>query len=334
MGDSTNIKDVLNTPTQTAPDISHKLSQDSTTSPSSSSSSDSNSMSLGTKALRVGQVTLEGLAQTPSGILHSAEDFIKPENWGKDAMMIGSSAAFGFLMRTALPESGALTTAAGLIMGGMFLKDGAMPMIHAWGTVTSDSSSNAMQQAAKQMGDGLGNFAFEGGISMAAAGLASKATPDVWNKVAPDKWSAIESWKANNLSNTSPLGSSLSQFGVKFTSGISGLADSIDPPKPSVADLTRDQIANSLASSTKDHIVADRSERIYRNGLQGSNGISHGLDRSVDILLGGEDPRVVPANLEPATVSEKLAGMDLTQPNAVSLQSDAVDPADVAAGRK
>ncbi|MGH9552722.1 MAG: hypothetical protein ACRD3W_25305, partial [Terriglobales bacterium] len=281
----------------------------------------SSDMGLFTKAGRVGEVTSEGLLKTPLGMWHAIGADLKPENWGKDAELVGTSVAMGVAMRTLLPEGGAVAATAGLVMGGMFVLDAVKPMWNAWGKVTSDSSDKAMSQASTMMGEGLGTFAIDGGISMLAAGVAAKKTPDLWKSLAPEKWSAIESWKARNLAGTAPIASMLGSLGTGIRTKMTGFADTIDPPKPSVRSLSTDQLAQ-VADGARSNLAADmRSESMYRNGMKGIDGGSHGLDTTVELLLAGKDPITVPstANGIDGGRLTSLTGIDLTHPDGINV---------------
>lgn len=320
MGDSTISNPVGAAATQVN-DASHQLL---------ASATPDNNMNLLTKAGRVGEVTVEGLLQTPAGAWNALVDAAKPANWGKDAEMVASAAVFGLAMRTCLPETGMIAKSAGLIMGGMFAMDGLKNVGTAWSTVTKDGSDQAMHSAATQMGNGLGAFALDGAVSMWAGGLGAKKAPDLWNKVAPDQWNALESWKARNLADTTPIGSTLGKVGLGFHSKVSSLADAIDPPKPSVADLNPDVVRESIAASGRSNIANVNSESFYKYGARGSNGMPHGLSETVQLLLDGKDPRTVPAGIADATSTTPFAQADLTHPSMRIADSTSADAAGTA----
>lgn len=310
MGDSVLSKNPLQT-TAAAPDISTKLAQDSTTQAHSNSSSD---MSLGTKAVRVAQVTAQGLAETPAGILHTVETDLSPSHWAQTGMMIASSAAFGIALRTILPESGAVKAIAGLAMGAYFLKDGVTPMFHAWGAVTSNGSSQTMSDASKMMGDGLGNFAVDGFVSMKAANWGSEITPDLANRIAPKQWNAIEAFKSEHLASTSPLiaplATGLSTFSAKFHESVKGFADKLDPVR---ASHSPGEVADAVAASQKANLAEAKSDSLYRHGIAGTDGNTHGLDRTVSLLLDGEDPNTIAAGdgpIDALKVKTRFANTD------------------------
>jgi hypothetical protein len=302
------------------PDVGKKFFQDSTP-------SDFNE-GLGAKLSRVAEVTKNGFEETPTGIKESAKEFIKPENWGKDALMIGSSAAFGAVARVVLPESGALKTVAGVVMGGMFLKDAAMPVINSWGKVWNDSSSQTMTAASKNMGHGLGDFAVQGTISVVAAGVAAKFTPDVMNKVAPTTWSKIETWKSDNLVTraasvslakpatmqeltVAPKPEVKIQIDRPVPTGVADVAG-----RPSVKDLSPEQLTDLLKSSSSE-TARITSGKIGRVGIKGSDGNYHSIDDAIRLLMEGKDPRVEAAGTIATAKSLRISDSDLSKPESI-----------------
>lgn len=264
-------------------------------------------MNLKFKTQRIAEVTLDGLALTPAGIVNTIKNDIKPENWGKGLELIGSSAAVGVVLRTILPKNGAVATAAGLVMGALFVKDAATPIAQAWGTVSSDGSSQAMKSAAEAMGNGLGEFAVHSTISLGVTVGAVRMTPGLWNKVAPNTWSSIETFKADHLGATSRLSTWLGGVGSQFGNKISALADKLDPPPINLKNIAPSELTQSLASAKSDLALETR----YRFGLKGSDGHSHGLDRTAELLLAGRDPRVLPSNSAEGKLSTR--GVDQTK---------------------
>ena len=318
-------------------------------------------LALEARLERIAEVTGKGLGQTPTAALDSGKEMLKPENWGKDALMIGSSAVFGAVLRVALPETGALKTIAGVAMGGMFLKDAAMPVLHAWGKVWNDGSSKTMSAAAKNMGTGLGDFAVQGTVSMLAAGFAAKATPGVMKTAAPETWSKIESWKANNLAGASTVPIGDNRLASNLSADRGGQIDRINlsarvpgthdgtltaaeavptgAGKPSIKDLSPEQIKAILLKTQSTERVAWAGIKLSKFGIQGSDGNFHSHDDIVGLLLDGKDPAVEPAGVKTAK-TVPLTRADLTQPTSIVFgeQTGAAhglteDAADVAARR-
>jgi hypothetical protein len=316
--------------------------------------------STGTKVGRVGEVILKGFGDSPTGVGHAVENFVKPENWGKDALMIGSSALFGAALRVALPESGALKTAAGVVMGVMFAKDALMPIVNAGGKVWNDGSSKTMSEAARNMGDGLGDFAVQGGISVLAAGAAAKMTPWAAQKVSPTGWSSLETWKANHLGGASSitLGESalagkpavsraaavpleLSKPGVKIdlstarpevVTRISQPAVT-DAAKLTIKDLAPDQLKSILQQHEMSETTRLASGNLGRFGLKGSDGNFHSHDDVVSLLLKGKDPSMEAAGSILTAKTVPLSEVDLTKPNSIVITAETADAAARRGGR-
>lgn len=301
-------------PATQSPDASHKLAQDAAPQPSN--------MSLGTKAERVAEVTIKGLADAVPGAVNAAGDFFQPKNWGKDAEMIGSAAVMGLALRTALPESGMIAKSVGLVMGGTFAIGGLKNVTNAWGTVTKYDGSQAMNTAATNMGNGLGEFAVDGAVSMAAGGIGAKETPKIWNKVDAEKWNSLENWKSENLSDTSSIGAMLGRAGDRFHSFTSSLADKIHPSgKTNPVDTDPIAARRSMIANRQSMVADANSNSIYRFGARGADGTPLGLNGTVDALVGNSDPATIvgdraanhPLDL-PARGPAKLGLVDMTDP--------------------
>jgi len=270
--------------TTNQPDATAKLQQDV------------NNLSFGTKAARVAEVTGLGIAYSPLGVIHSIEHDLDPANWKETAIKAASALAMGVAMRTLLPEAGAVKAIVGTAMGFYFAKDAAMPIIHGWGNVTRDGSSQAMDQSAKTIGDSLGAFAFEGYATSKLAGWAGDMTPRLAERYVPEQWSALESWKAQNYGAGSPLGLKLNSWSEAVAAKARQFGDKLDPPKQGYVDLShlgKEQLLSIINDSEKAQIAHARNSNFYKNGMTGSDGLTHGLDGTYDLLLQGQDPRKI-----------------------------------------
>ncbi|HEY9773398.1 MAG TPA: hypothetical protein V6C81_06265 [Planktothrix sp.] len=305
-----NVPDVANSAVKLSDDASHRMM--------SELNSRSDEMGLGEKAARVLAVTGEGLAYTFPGAANAVYQDLRPKNLLRTGEMVVSSVAMGMAMRTALPETGLIAKGVGLVMGGMFAADGLQHVATAYKTVTTQSGDKALNDAAQKMGNGLGEFAVDGGISMVAGGIGAKLTPGIWEATAPDTWARMEDWKAKNLADTTSIGSMVATAGLKFSNSVRGLADRLDPPKTFASDIDPATLKDTLQHVKQSDLAYARSERMYKFGLAGSNGQAHGFDSTLDLLDKGIDPRTVPA--ETGTVATRMSEMDLTQPDAVRLK--------------
>lgn len=153
------------------------------------------SMSLGRKALRVGQVSVEGLAYSVPGAWHALKHDLVPVNWGHTCMKLAAAGCLGAAMRVALPEASAVTAIAGTALTISFLKDAASPVLTAWKDVCQDDSDLTMNRSAHNLGESLGAFAVDACESGIAANLAGRLTPLLAERYFPKQWSAIEAWK-------------------------------------------------------------------------------------------------------------------------------------------
>ncbi|HEY9677311.1 MAG TPA: hypothetical protein V6C76_04855 [Drouetiella sp.] len=269
-------------PTNAASDASNKLRQDS------------DEMSLGTKALRVGQVTVEGAAYTLPGAINAIKHDLDPANLPETGVKVLSAAALGVAMRTILPEAGAIKAIASTAMGVYFAKDAVAPIWDGWKNVTSDSSSDAMTKSAQNIGDGLGQFAVDGYLTGKIAGFTSKMTPVMGERFAPKAWSGLETWKTDNLGTSSTVGVGLDKLIGHVDGTMRGIGEKLNPPKPEVAKMPKDELLKTLVDSEKAHEGHENMERMFSQGILGSDGRAHGLDNSIDLLLSGVHPSEVP----------------------------------------
>ncbi|MBI2811710.1 MAG: hypothetical protein HYX67_12910 [Candidatus Melainabacteria bacterium] len=288
MGDN-GIKDVLNNqPLQKpeAQDASNKLRADAGT---------TNDMSLGTKALRVGQVTLEGSLQAIPGAFNAIKHDLDPANWQETGTKVLTAGALGVALRVALPESGALKVIAGTAMGIYFAKDAAIPVFEAWKNVATKSGDDIMHSSAQSMGNGLGQFAVDGYLTGKIAGYTGRMTPVMGEKFAPTQWKALEGWKTEHLGTSSTIGVGLNTFIGKVDGTMRSFGDKLNPPKPTVAAMTPEAVMETLVKSEQAHGRHDYSEKMYSQGVIGSDGHAHGLDGTVETLLSGVRPKDIPA---------------------------------------
>src|SRR5208283_4657176 len=106
--------------------------------------------------------------------------------------------------------------------------------------------------------------AVQGTISVVAAGVAAKFTPDVMNKVAPTTWNKIETWKSDNLVTraasvslakpatmqdltAAPKAELKIQIDRPVQTGVADVAG-----RPSVKDLSPEQLTDLLQASASE----------------------------------------------------------------------------------
>lgn len=124
------------------------------------------------RSARLAMVTLNGVRYLPEGFAHAVEYNI--DNPGQFAVKMGIAAGLGIAMRVALPKAGAAKAVVGTLMGGMFLKDAAMPIVQGWADVWNDNSLANLDMASKKVGYGLGHFAFDSAATLPIGIAADK----------------------------------------------------------------------------------------------------------------------------------------------------------------
>jgi hypothetical protein len=122
------------------------------------------------RSARLAMVTLNGIRYLPQGVAHAVEYNI--DNPGQFALKMGIAAGLGIAMRVALPKAGAVKALVGTLMGGMSVKDAAMPIVEGWADVWNDKSLTNLDSASKRMGVGLGHFAFDA-VATLPVGIAA-----------------------------------------------------------------------------------------------------------------------------------------------------------------
>jgi hypothetical protein len=284
-------------------------------------------MSLAEKTERLGLVSVEGLAYSVPGALHAIEHDLDPANWKETGIKILSAGLLGAATRLALPEAGALKAIAGTAMAAYFLKDAARPIFSAWSDVTSSPGEDVMNQAARKMGDGIGAFVVDGYLSSKIAACSGRLVPALGERFAPAQWEALEAWKFRALGPSSMLDTGLNGLGRAVNSAYNKIAGRFSEPEAAPNGLTAEQVLESISRGQKQGDHARYSQVLYTHGMPGSNGLPHGLDETVDLLLMGKDPRKVPAKVpetdmktgETARIAVELP--DSKSPNTVKFKA-------------
>lgn len=272
-----------------------------------------------TKIERAADVTVEGASGILTGAWHALKADAKPENWGKDLWTVGSSVALGVVMRTALPEAGAVAKAVSIGMGLMFAKDAVTPVYQGWQDVWNDNSTAARTKAVGTIQDGLGDFLVDGTASMVLAGWGAKKAPVWWNKAAPETWHSIETWKATNLGLKSSLATSLASGGDWMSTRIKRAADYINP-QPKLDVPTGEEISKILSDLKLQLSTKAYAQKMYKEGATGLNGYTHGHNTTIELLLDGQDPHVVDAKVPEGKKS--LADVDLSKQDSFFLADE------------
>jgi hypothetical protein len=237
---------------------------------------------LGKKLYRVGEVTVSGAGQAIPGIGHAiAEDFAHPENMV--AKVVGG-AAVGAIMKAALPAGGVGKAIAGTVMIGYMLWDAAKPVGNAWGTAWHTDNQQKLDQAATNMGNGLGAWAWDSGLGMAGGKLGEVGTGWALNQgLGSEGLAAFES--AKNTFYNKPEGT-LGRYLVPLSEATDSMRGSLKsffkPDPPPVERLTGDQ-AVAAVNEAAHHV----HQQMFQTPVYKSRDFSGFMDG-----LTGEGPEV------------------------------------------
>jgi hypothetical protein len=251
---------------------------------------------IGEKALRLGQVSAEGVLYTLPGVYHAILRDLDPANWKETGMKILGAGAMGVAMRLALPEAGAVRAIAGTAMAAFFVKDAAAPIVRAWQDVTTQRGDAALHGAAQRMGDGIGSFLVDGYIVGKVGEFTGSMTPRLAERYMPRQWAALEGWKNNYLGPDSTVGVGLAGAIDYVDAKFKALGETLNPSRPEFKDLSAEEIKSSIAASQLALSRETYSNEIYARGLRDRDGRLLGFERSINLLLDGIDPQTVSAD--------------------------------------
>lgn len=126
---------------------------------------------------RYGLVTLKGIGNVPSGILHAAEDSVK--NPMQTLEMVAGAAAMGVVLKTVLPETGSAGKIAGALLGAYFTYKAAEPVVNTYKFAGQAKTMADLDLAARNLGDIGGQFIVHSAISAVGYKLGSAGAEHV-----------------------------------------------------------------------------------------------------------------------------------------------------------
>lgn len=113
-------------------------------------------------AQRIALTTMEGLANTPSGMASAIKHNI--EHPMEMLKVVGSSAGIAAALKAVLPEAGPVGRIAGLAMGAMFLSDTAPGFIQAYKSGLNAQTWQQMHESGQKWGNAAGQLAVNSGL--------------------------------------------------------------------------------------------------------------------------------------------------------------------------
>lgn len=260
-------------------------------------------MSAAGKVERIGLVTVEGLANSVPGVVKGAIHDFSPENWKETGVKFGSAALMGVGFRLLLPEAGAARALAGTVLGTMFAYDAARPFAQAYSKVWDDKTDmGAVHAAAKQLGDGFGQFAFDSAAGMAVGMYAESRTPRIAKGlIGESRWNAFESWKTTKVYDpeTGVIGRRLQKVADFNDRYFGDWSSKINPVKPA-KELPIEDRYREIAKVGQHIRKSFEDGGFYKKGPKGPNGERVDFSKMVDALLEGRDPMAeLPAEARP-----------------------------------
>jgi kumamolisin len=120
---------------------------------------------------RYGLVTVKGIGNLPSGILHAGEDAINHPL--RTLETVGSAALMGAALKTILPETGNAGKIAGLAIGAYFTYQSARPFVESYKMAGQARTMKDIDVAAVHLGDVGGSFIVNSAIAGAGYKLGA-----------------------------------------------------------------------------------------------------------------------------------------------------------------
>lgn len=239
---------------------------------------------------RYGYVTVKGVAETIPGAVDSVVN-----HWDERLLNAGTGIAIGAAMKAALPSTGYGRAIVGTVMGVMFLKDAAQPLIRAYSEASDASTVAELDESAKLMGQGLGSFAVDAAVGAKLGVWAEGKTGQLMQRqMGNAKYLAFENAKAEFWnSNTSKVGRNLNRF-AGWVDGITARAEERLVGKRMTAEsIPVQERISIMAQAEKHNAVRKDLASVHQFGMKGADGKPLGLSQTIDVLLSGKDPRAV-----------------------------------------
>ncbi|HEY9784977.1 MAG TPA: hypothetical protein V6D17_06200 [Candidatus Obscuribacterales bacterium] len=288
---------------------------------------------------RYGTVYGKGLLRTPEGVVNTLGHYWhNPEEAGYKALFAGT---IGVAMRTFLPKTGAGRAAVGTIMMGMFVKDLAMPLIHAKHDADEAKTRQDLERAASKLGDHMGMFTVDAAAGAWIGGKAERLTGAVLERPTAIAGRLGEGPRAFTEKHIEPrflkwekgkekFWNTDEYFAGRWIGRVQNFMDrstdrikkSGQTEEPKLFDhLSKEEKLRLIREAEIQHAAAVDYHMLYRHGMKGADGEFHGFNRTLDLLKRGLNPEQVGSKqdvsahpyVESAKLDEALAGLRRTR---------------------
>ncbi len=273
------------------------------------------SLARDSKVARYGMAGVEGLAYAvPGAVKAFAHDISHPLDLAEKVAVAGS---IGVVMKTVLPKAGVGKAIVGTVMAGYMVKDALHPIMNAMNHLeTSSHDMASVHQAAQIMGDGVGQFAWDSWVGSKVGLKAEKWTGNVLEaKLGTTRYSNFEKAKVDFFSSDEYIvGRTLNNITRPISSVLTSVSERMTR-KPEEPKVSLDEAVRKMAEVKEQNAYTTLSANMHFKGMATADAQPLGFSQSLDLLVGGHDPRKLSSN-------EALALLSTTEPTATAKPID------------
>lgn len=279
------------------------------------------SLARDSKVARYGMAGVEGLAYAVPGALKAvAHDISHPLDLAAKVAVAGS---IGVVMKTVLPKAGVGKAIVGTVMAGYMVKDALHPIMNAMDHLKSSNNDMAsVHQAAQIMGDGVGQFAWDSWVGAKVGLRAEKWTGNVLEaKLGTARYSNFEKAKVDFFSSDEHIvGRTLNNITRPISSVLTSVSERMTR-KPEEPKVLLDEAVRKMAEVKEQNAYTTLNANMHFKGMATTDSQPLGFSQSIDLIVGGHDPRKLSSNealalLKTAEPTVTAKPLDLTiRPN-------------------
>jgi hypothetical protein len=243
------------------------------------------------KVARYGMAGVEGLAYAVPGVLKAvAKDVSNPL---EAAAKIGVAGSIGVVMKTVLPKAGVAKAIIGTVMAGYMVKDALHPIMNAMDHLeTSSNDMASVHKAAQIMGDGVGQFAWDSWVGSKVGLRAEKWTGNMLEaKLGTTRYSNFEKAKVDFFSSDEYIvGRTLNTITRPLSNVLTSVSERMTR-KPEEPKVSLDEAVRKMAEVKEQNAYTTLSANMHFKGMATADSQPLGFSQSLDLLVGGHDPR-------------------------------------------